>query len=226
MGGTMSHERASFSQFGEDLVVLAVLQMYGRSENGFYVDVGALNPWFCSNTALLHRDHGWHGLNIDASEGAVDEFMKERPGDVNLQVLVGLEERDVNYYVFDHPGVNTADPVMQLQQTGERSPFKHLRTDVLRTRPLRAVLNDSLPPNTEIGFMSVDVEGMDLEVLQSNDWERFRPFVLAVETHGMDCSRPANNPTNQFLEGIDYRLVSHVFATSIYLDMQRSQRAA
>ena len=47
--------------------------------------------------------------------------------------------------------------------------------------PLAEVLERHLPPGQYIDFMSVDVEGHDLSVLESNDWSRFRPKIVVVE---------------------------------------------
>ena len=54
------------------------------------------------------------------------------------------------------------------------------------TLPLAEVLERHLPPGQTIDFMNVDVEGHDLEVLESNDWQRFRPKVIVVEDEGLD----------------------------------------
>jgi len=46
--------------------------------------------------------------------------------------------------------------------------------------PLSLVLDSNLPVGQNIDFMSVDVEGLDFDVLKSNDWTKYRPkFVLA-----------------------------------------------
>ena len=73
------HLRFSFSQFGEDLVLLNYL----KEPHGFYVDVGAHHPVQFSNTYLLHR-RGWHGVNIDATEEAIARFPAS--GEINRTV--------------------------------------------------------------------------------------------------------------------------------------------
>jgi hypothetical protein len=47
--------------------------------------------------------------------------------------------------------------------------------------PLAEILNAHLPDGRSIDFLTVDAEGLDLEVLCSNDWARFRPKVVVVE---------------------------------------------
>ena len=43
-----------------------------------------------------------------------------------------------------------------------------------------------MPKGQAIDFLNVDVEGHDLEVLESNDWKRFRPKVIVVEDEALD----------------------------------------
>jgi hypothetical protein len=54
------------------------------------------------------------------------------------------------------------------------------------TLPLAEILERHVPPGQTIDFMNVDVEGHDFEVLESNDWNRFRPQIIIVEDEGLD----------------------------------------
>jgi len=47
--------------------------------------------------------------------------------------------------------------------------------------PLKEVLSRYVPQGTQIDFLSVDVEGMELQVLQSNDWNQYRPKIALIE---------------------------------------------
>jgi hypothetical protein len=60
---------------------------------------------------------------------------------------------------------------------------EHATQIKIKTQTLQNVFQTHLPPDTDIDFMSVDCEGHDLEVLQSNDWQKYRPRVLLVEDH-------------------------------------------
>ena len=207
----------SFSQFGEDLVILSILGMRKRLETGFYVDVGAFHPFKHSNTALLHLFHGWKGINIDANPDSIQLFEEQRPGDVNIVAAVSDEEAEREYLRFDHSGVNTLDPGMQQRQTRDGSPFKVKDRVMVRTRGLKDILDGLAEPPARIDFLNVDCEGLDLRVLRSNDWNRYRPRVIAVEALGLKLEKSSDNPLNVFLRGKGYRLVSHAFVTSIFV---------
>ena len=59
--------------------------------------------------------------------------------------------------------------------------------------------------------MSIDAEGMDLEILKSNDWEKQRPYVVVVEVnHGGDF--------DGFMDSIGYTLIGKTILNNIYAD--------
>jgi FkbM family methyltransferase len=208
----------SFSQFGEDIIIWSVLRLHKRLDNGFYIDVGAFDPVKCSNTALLHLFRGWRGVNIDANPDAIRMFDAQRPKDFNILAAVSDEESNLEYVRFNHPGLNTLDPAMAQRQTREGTPFKITDRLQMRTRRLKDILDGLGGIPEKIDFMNVDCEGFDLRVLQSNDWERYKPFVIAIEAHGLKLEKLATDPVHNFLHEKGYRLVSHAFVTSIYMN--------
>jgi hypothetical protein len=216
-------QQVSYSQFGEDLVIRAILQTHRKIEGGFFVDVGAFDPWRYSNTALLHLHHGWRGLNIDANADAIDRFLEQRPEDQSVRTLVGESNATREYVRFDHPGVNSADPEMIALQTRDGSPYMAIGAETVVEQALSEIIGPWLPRDDRPTLLSVDIEGMDLPALRSNDWEAFRPFLVVVETHGMTLGAPGGNDVFRFLTELGYQFVSHVFVTSIFMDTRPPQ---
>lgn len=207
--------RLHFSQFGEDAIVRSMLSTFGlEDKRGFYVDVGALHPRFASNTCLFNL-MGWHGINIDANPANIEAFGRARPLDRNVHAVVSDVPEDVEFTVFDPPGVSTADPEVHAKNT--KTGFKPLEPLRIRTRRLDDILTEHLPAGQEIDLMSVDVEGFDLKVLRSNDWSRFAPLFLLVEDHDMSLVDRPGTEIFQFLKSQGYRLASLAFVTSIYV---------
>jgi FkbM family methyltransferase len=210
------HARASFAQFGEDIVALSILEALGRGGGpGFYVDVGACDPVAGSNTHLLHL-RGWSGVNIDANPASIERFREARPHDRNVQAAVSDREEDVEFEIYALAALSTADAGAKADYARE-GRAQIVETLFLRTYTLRAILDQNVPPGQAIDLMSVDVEGLDLAVLRSNDWARFAPEVLLVEDLRMSLSRPLDSAIFGFLAPLGYRLASHVFITSIYV---------
>src|SRR5262249_52479725 len=106
--------RFSYSHYGEDLIVLHLLrEKRSKSQKGIYVDVGAFDPAWFSNTLLLHQ-HGWKGINIEANPDRLEQFKRHRPHDINLCAVASDRPRDVVFLHYPTPGTN------RLVEVGEK----------------------------------------------------------------------------------------------------------
>lgn len=151
--------------------------------NGFYVDVGAYDPVLFSNTYFFYV-HGWRGINIEARPGSRALFDKVRPRDINLELGISSHAGEMTYYFV---GENSTMNSFSREFLERIDMLKEVKQEItVPVMPLAEVLGQNLPANQEIDFMNVDVEGHDLEVLESNDWERFRPRFVVVEDTAID----------------------------------------
>jgi len=203
----------AYSQDGEDMILR---RLFERQSRGFYVDIGAHHPYRFSNTCYFHR-RGWTGLNIDPNPDAIEAFRRDRPSDINLCTGVSDIAGSLDFHFFNEPALNTFDAALAEQRA--RLPDYHLlETRSVPVRRLDEILSEHLSPNKQIDFLSIDVEGMDLSVLRSNDWRRFRPRVLLVEAHQRTVLAAANDPINVFAIESGYRLIAKTLNTLIYDD--------
>ncbi len=169
------HLEASFSQEGEDRILRRFFE--GRTA-GFYLDVGALHPVRFSNTLLLYLA-GWRGVNIDATPGSMRPFRSLRPRDINLEVAIGVDPGVANFYVFREPALNTFDADLAEERRAKGWEFKTVIP--LPRRRLSEVWDECVPAGVVVDLLTVDVEGRDIDVLESLDWARQRPGVVCVE---------------------------------------------
>ena len=205
------HATASFAQEGEDMILR---RLFEGQDKGFYVDVGAHHPWRFSNTYYFYRQ-GWHGINIDAMPGSMRPFMKARPRDINLEVPIAEAENSASFFCFNDPALNTFDPI-KAEQIEQDTPFHLTQTVTLTTQRLETLLQQYVPKNQVIDFMSVDAEGHDMAVLLSNDWQQFVPRVILVEDHVADLNKIAS-PAHKLLQTKGYVLFASTYNTNIYL---------
>lgn len=216
----------SYSQEGEDRVLSSLLfKMYGGKHinNGFYVDVGAHHPYRFSNTCLFYRQ-GWRGINIDAMPGSMSEFQKIRPRDINLECGVGRKAETLKFFVFNEPALNTFDE--SLAKARCNGLWKIKATMDVPILPLSEILNKYLPHGQSIDFLSVDVEGFDLDVLQSNDWEKYRPLVVLVETFGLSIGDLKLDSLTEYLNSLGYIEYSKTVNTTFFVDEVVVQQAS
>jgi FkbM family methyltransferase len=205
--------RRAFSQEGEDLILARYYE--GRTA-GFFIDVGAHHPFRFSNTYLLYR-LGWRGINIDAMPGSMERFRRARPDDINVESAVGTAQGSATLFLFNEPALNTFDA--DLAEKRNIPPWRIVGTAAMPIRTLAELLSKHVPPATNIDFLTVDVEGRDLDVLRSNDWQRFRPGLVLAETLGSAFQRIAHDdPVVSFLTSMGYELAAKTFNTSFFLD--------
>jgi FkbM family methyltransferase len=212
-GGT--YLQFSYSQEGEDLILERIL---GERKSGFYVDVGAHHPRRFSNTCRFYK-RGWHGINIEPNPDALKLFERQRKRDINLGYGVADTETELTYFMFNEPALNSFDRVLSEQR--QNGQYRIAATKQIPVKRLSTLLAEFLPANFHIDFMSIDVEGFDLQVLQSNDWARFRPTCVLVESESFDLTNLGASPINGFLEKQNYTLFAKTFNTLFYLDRKR-----
>ena len=169
------YHEISFSQEGEDRILQRIFE---NQEKGFYVDIGAHHPQRFSNTYLFYLK-GWRGINIDAMPGSMDIFNKLRSEDINIEVAISNTEEELIYYMFDEPALNGFNEELMLSRNFSKYQLLEKRTS--KTQKLSKILEKHLPNGDVIDFMTIDVEGLDLEVLQSNNWKKYRPKFVLVE---------------------------------------------
>ncbi len=164
-----------YSQDGEDCVMGYFFQ---TNKNGFYVDVGAHHPKYLSNTYRAYKI-GWSGINIDPMPGFAEKFKKFRPRDICLEMGVSKTQDRLSYYSFETPEMNTFSEEEANESLSEGN--KLLAKIDIDTLPLSSILDQSLPEGKNIDFLSVDVEGFDMIVLESNNWDKYLPRAIAIE---------------------------------------------
>lgn len=190
--------------------------IFSSRKTGFYVDVGAHHPQRFSNTNYFYQQ-GWRGINIDAMPGSMKLFDKLRCRDINLEVGIGEEEGQLEYYIFNEPALNGFSKDESMRRHSAASKYE-IR-DVVRVKvlPLATVLREHLDQGQVIDFLSVDVEGLDLMVLRSNDWKIFRPACVLAEVLGSDLHDLEENPVVQFLAEQAYKIYAKSGNTVIFV---------
>lgn len=177
------------SQLGQDIFALA---MNGYKRDGYFVEVGAHHGEQLSNTWMLENGYGWDGLLIE-------------PNPAHQQNLSMRSARLVGYAAWKRSGEKlnfhaTADSALsslahvKQSDAHDRTNFKAL---VVETLTLDDILTSRKAPKV-IDFMSIDVEGAELDVLDGLSFDKWQINAICLE-HNHDKPR---------LEAIDRRLAA------------------
>ena len=206
----------SWGQAGEDVLLVGFLRdrVDDASYRGFGVDIGAHHPVRWSNTKLF-SDRGWRGINVDASADAVKELKRGRRRDINVNVGIGKDPGVLDYYRMSLSAMNTFSK--EFAEKAVDQGFKIVDEVKVPVVTLRALLDECLPKGQHIDFMSVDCEGMDLTILQSNDWTQYRPDYVLVEIHtgGKNWEIPGC-PVTRYMNEQGYEFAGQGVMTTFY----------
>lgn len=203
----------SFSQEGEDLILL---RYFEKQPTGFYVDIGAHHPFRFSNTYLFYQK-GWNGINVDANPGSKNIFDNYRPNDINIEVGISIKEDNLEYYSFKEAALNTFSS--KIAQTYISDGWEIKEKITIKTISLLNLFQKELKPKQSIDFLTMDIEGLEIEALKSNDWTKYRPKVLLIEILDFDLTEYQNSPICCFLNEKGYKIMAKTKNTVFFYDI-------
>lgn len=202
LGSRFKLYRKSYSQFGEDLQILSKVESV---HDYYYIDIGAHHPIYYSNTYHLHT-LGMLGINVDGSKDCIKEFERLRPESKNLNILISDKAEEAIFYEFDRPTLNTLSEEMKVKALEDGA--KIVSQQKMNSLSLKGVVEKYAPKNKKPFFLNVDVEGFDLQVLKTNDWEVFKPKLICIEDHDFVLEKPADCEIFSYLKDKGYNLFS------------------
>ena len=104
---------------------------------------------------------GWRGINIDLDKKSIELFNLYRKLDYNKQAALSSKfEKTELFFHHDKSPINTISKEMLNYQKAKPSDIKKINT-----RTLDSIIQESKIENKKIDFLSIDVEGHEIEVL-------------------------------------------------------------
>ena len=186
-----------YSQNGEDYLVW---NLFDYKEKGFYVEVGAFDGMHFSNTFSFEQA-GWAGICIEPHPTFFPFCQKNRPDSTCINAAcVGDESlKEVSFNAEEIgllSGISADEDDVDYRYSARKLDFKGFNKVTVPAMTLTNIL-DNHAPGTAIDFMTIDVEGTELDVLKGLDFTRYAPEVLIVE----DNKETPNQPLFDYLEG-------------------------
>lgn len=209
--------RYFYAQQGEDVILwdilVNVLKLYPTS----YLDVGAFHPVISNNTYLFYEQN-CKGVLVEPNPDLWDTLTKARPRDVLVRGGIGIDGKDseADYYVIAGSGQLNTFSKEAADRYAARGDGKYSIQKVLRLPlvDINRVMREhwSGPPH----LLSVDTEGLELPILRSVDWKRYRPAVVCVET-----GHEASPAIFKLMTGLGYDVRGATFVNTIFVDRRR-----
>ena len=206
-------KRSFHSNWGIDIMAE---DFFKNKKKGFFIDVGCHQPLLNNNTYILYKK-GWRGINIDLDFGAIDMFNFFRNEDTNIHAAVSNSTDEKNLYFFhNRSAINTL-----CKESGINS--KEIKK--IKTITLNKVIENSEYKNKEIDFLSIDVEGSEIDVLQGLDFNKYRPKLVVLEFidrsfkeyYDLKLEIILKSKLNEFMENKNYKLINWIHDDLVYI---------
>lgn len=186
------------SQFGQDFV----FQKLGISNTpGYFVEVGANHPEVESNTFILEKVFGWTGLAIDPLDFSSEyRLLRDKTRFINCLIL--NQSKMVEFFK-----VTNVDGWQNRMSSIYESELKDSKFDYERVEIEALPLRELVPTGQQVDLLLLDVEGAELEVLDSVNWLVQAPIHILIENTGRHVSR---RRINRYLKSRGYSLSARI----------------
>jgi FkbM family methyltransferase len=206
----------SYSQAGED-AILQFLFYEKKVKKVTYLDLGTNIPDSCNNTFLLYKN-GSRGVCVEADSTLIDKIKKVRSGDKVLNVGVAVSDlKEADFFIFNIRGINTFDA----EEARRREAHGTFKIEKIVKVPLISI-NQLIQENfdTYPDFLSIDIEGLDLEVLKSLDYSRYPIPVICVETclYSENHIHPKDKSIAEFMTQKGYEIYADTYINTIFVN--------
>ena len=214
------HLRQTYSQCGEDSIIdFAFGQL--KISHPVYMDIGAHHPFYLSNTALFYL-RGCKGVSIEPDPSLYEVIRRARPDETSLKVgLSDASGQIADFYIMSASTLNTfsKSEAERYASYGNQSIREIIKITLLTVNEVIEKYMGGISPN----FVSLDIEGMDLLIVKSFDFAKYRPEVLCIETlsYTEDNSEKKLTEIIAYVEKKGYFLYADTYINSIFVDKEK-----
>lgn len=214
-------DKTTNAQSGEDAIlayVAARLQI--PFQNCTYLDLGANRPVEGSNTNFFYMQ-GARGVLAEANPGLIPALNRERSEDVILNRCIDTEDgKTIEFIVMTEDGLSTVDEE-EARKVTEINPGIQIKQRVkVESITINTIMETYFAKEPPV-ICSIDIEGKDLEILQSIDFDRHRPLLLVIEMIPYSneiavCEK--NMSIYNYMRSVGYEEYAFTGINSIFID--------
>ena len=164
----------SFSQIKQDLNVLT---FYNYKRNGYFVDIGANDGIYISNTYLLEKKYNWNGICIEPAPNEYDKLTKCRNCICENVALFSSSGKKLEFKIFNDSVYSGLSETLTAHNDTVNAEYE---TITLYTKTLTEILDKNNAPQF-IDYLSLDTEGSEYDILLGLDTHKYQFGLIHVE---------------------------------------------
>ena len=171
-----------YSQHGEDFLVNKI---FNDTKTGVFVEIGCLDGIEYSNTFYFEKK-GWKGVCIEAHTDFIPLLVKNRPGSTIVHCAIGAEDKEkVIFYANKIGSLSTLDKSEEDRWKKDYNQyFTGFEEQIVQMRTLTSVFDELKLDN--IDFVSLDIEGYEVQALMGLDFTKYKPKVFIIEFKNLE----------------------------------------
>ena len=200
--------KASYSQLYEDIIIesliLSICKNYNLNINNFsYIDIGANHSISTSNTFLFYDRYEMDGILVDANPLLCEELSSFRSRDLVINAVVSdNNKKESIFYISDkHEISSLSKDFITSWNSGMAKVLKEITIPNIKINDILAMCNK------ELAILSIDVEGLDKEILNDIDFSRYKPMIIVIEPSDFFIKDNTDNIVN-IMNSNNYTLIS------------------
>jgi FkbM family methyltransferase len=205
----------SYSQAGEDGVLNFLFETM-RIQNPSYIDIGANKPDYGNNTYRFYLN-GCKGILIEPDYSLYQALKAMRPNDAILNVAIGFDDQtEADFFVFDEPSLNTMSEEEAIRRDS-LGQYKLVDKIKVKVATLASIIDNYC--KTIPTFVSIDIEGIDFEILKSFDFNKYNVPVFIVETidYSINHIKVKNKEMIDFMLDKGYFVYADTYVNTIFV---------
>ncbi len=176
-----STEVHSYAQLQQDLWVL---KQTANKRGGVFVEFGATDGVWLSNTYLLETAYGWHGVCAEPNPELFERLKRNRRCQVSHACIAGVTGEEIDFVLADIYGAITRYAGSDRHASTRQACLDAGKVIRLKTISLNDFLEECrLEPG--IDYISVDTEGSEVEILKTFPFEKWRVKLWTIEHNYM-----------------------------------------
>jgi FkbM family methyltransferase len=204
--------KKSYSQCGEDLLIDFVFQQLHLSKIS-YLDIGANDPVFLNNTYWFYNK-GSSGVCVEPNPALFKSVKRKRPRDICLNVGVGVSTQGgIDFHIMDPDTLSTFSK--ESAEESVKAGYRLKNIVQIPLIPVGDIIERYLGHAPHL--VSLDTEGLDLQILQNFDYALYRPVIFCVETIDFLETKKIK-PIFDLMEEHDYFVYADTFINTIFVD--------
>ena len=199
-------------QAGQDKIIKKIF--FDGKKNGFFIEIGAYDGIIGSNCYHFERFLNWDGIAIEPSIIQFEKLKKNRKCKL-LNNAISDKVKEVEF-------IEVTEGLTQMSGIND-STFKRNINIISKNQPsktqsinLKTITFDEIvPKNKDIDYLSVDIEGGEMNLLKSIDFKINNIKVISVENNV-----PKEQNFKKFFEEINFIYLDRIGQDEIFYNRE------